>query len=81
MSSSAAKLSVSDFLHVVVDRLRATPLEQIARWPEYPEQPNIDLQIPGELADHTFTLMKDTRANGDIRVAVQCYRPGFLGAA
>jgi hypothetical protein len=78
MSSSAAKLSSGDFLRVVVGRLRDTPFEEVAAWPEYPKQPDIDLCVPGELADHTFTLMKDTRANGDIRVAVQCYRPGFL---
>jgi hypothetical protein len=80
MSSSAAKLSASDFLRVVVDRLRATPFEQIAKWPEYPKQPDIDLHVPGELANHTFTLMKDTRANGDIRVGVQCYRQGLLAS-
>jgi hypothetical protein len=79
MSSSAAKLLAADFLRATVGRLRLVPFEQIAKWPEYPKQPDVDLNVPGVLAEYTFTLMKETRANGDIRVGVQCFRPGHLG--
>ena len=79
MSSSTAKLRAEDFLEVAVARLRSTPFEQIAKWPEYPGQPNVNLQIPAELAKYKFTLMKDTLPSGDVRVGIQCYRYRFLG--
>jgi len=78
MSSSAAKLSANDFLREAVARLRLVPVEQIAQWPEYPRRPDVDLNVPQQLAEYTFTLMKDTLPNGDIRVGVQCFRPGRL---
>ena len=60
-------------------RVKSVPFERIANWPDYPGQPDIDLQVPSELAKYKFTLMKDTLPNGDVRVGIQCYRYRFLG--
>jgi hypothetical protein len=81
MSSSAAKLLATEFLRRTVARLRSVPPEQIAQWPDYPQQPDFDLNVPNDLAEYTFTLMKDTVENGDVRVGVQCLKPGRLGTS
>lgn len=47
--------------------------------PEYPVIPPFSLHVPPELPNYQFTLMKDTFADGRIRVAIQSYRYGFLG--
>jgi hypothetical protein len=67
------------FLSAVVDSLVALPREEITRWPEWPQLPAIDLHIPDAYSGFTFTPMKDTLADGTIRVAVQMYRHRFLG--
>ncbi len=79
MSSGAANFRTEGFLQEVVNRLRALSFKEIAKWPEYPDKPDINLHVPAELADYTFTLMKDTLPDGDIRIGIQCYRHGFLG--
>lgn len=79
MSSSAADSRAEGFLHEVVNCLRALSFEEIAKRPEYPDKPDIDLHVPAELADYIFTLMKDTLPEGGIRIGIQCYRHGFLG--
>jgi len=62
-----------------VERLAEIPREEIAGWPEWPQIPSIDLHVPETYADFQFTPMKDTLADGTIRVAVQMYRHRFLG--
>ncbi len=67
------------FLREAVERLAAMPRHEIARWPEWPQLPTIDLNVPGAYSEFQFTLMKDTLPDGTIRVAVQLYRHRFLG--
>ena len=62
------------FLREAVERLAAMPRHEIARWPEWPQLPTIDLNVPGAYSEFQFTLMKDTLPDGTIRVAVQLYR-------
>ncbi len=52
---------------------------QLAKWPEWPESPSIDLGIPAELSEYRFTVMKDTQPDKRIRIAIQIYRHRFLG--
>ena len=67
------------FLPEATRQLSALRFEDIAKWPEWPNEPDIDLRVPSELASIRFTVMKDTQPDGSIRVAIQMYRPLFLG--
>ena len=79
MTRRELRQRADSFLRELVDLLAQLPRNEIAEWPEYPETPSIPLNVPEELAPHTFTLMKDTLPDGRIRVAVQRYRYRFLG--
>jgi hypothetical protein len=79
MPSTETQLRAEDFVQASLSLLRSVPFERIARWPDYPGRPDIDLKVPSELAKYTFTLMKDTLPNGDIRVGIQCYRQRIIG--
>ena len=68
-----------EFLPVVTRRLAGLPFADIAKWPEWPDQPELDLETPSELSSVRFTVMKDTQPDGSIRVAIQMYRYRFLG--
>ena len=61
------------------NRLSKLSYAQIAEWPEFPQTPNDLLQIPSELSEYRYTLMKDTQPDNSIRVAIQMYRYQFLG--
>lgn len=78
-SSREVKRRADAFLAECVARLRIVPFSEIARWPEYPAQVPVDLQVPKELSKYKFTLMKETLPTGEIRVAIQRYRYRFLG--
>ena len=62
-----------------IDRLSKLSYTEIAQWPEFPQTPNVQLQVPTELSDYKYTLMKDTQPDKSIRVAIQLYRNRFLG--
>lgn len=70
----------TSFLQDLKNRLAALPRTEIETWPNYPGIPVYPLEVPSELSTYTFTLMKDTFPNGRIRIAIQGYRPFFLGA-
>ena len=67
------------FLAECLEGLRGLSFSEISKWPEYPGVPTADLRIPDALRHHRFTLMKATLPTGEIRVAIQRYRHGFLG--
>jgi hypothetical protein len=71
--------SARAFLSAAVERLAQIPRDQIARWPEYPGVPEVNLEVPTDYAGFQFTPMKDTLSDGTIRVAVQMYRHRFMG--
>ena len=52
---------------------------EFVEWPEYPAVSSIDLRIPANLSHYTFTLMKDTLLDGDIRIALQRHLEPLLG--
>jgi hypothetical protein len=79
MTTSDTRIRADRFLRTLVEKLKATPFGTIASWPDYPSQPPVDLQVPTDLGKHQFTLMKDTLPSGEIRVAVQRYKAGFVG--
>ena len=79
MTSAETKRRADQFLRAAIARLKATPFQLIAQWPDYPDQPKVNLEVPSELTKYKFTLMKDTLPNGDVRVGIQCYRYRFLG--
>ena len=62
-----------------VARLSKPPYAEIAQWPEFPKPNDVALQIPPELSEYRFTLMRDAQADQSIRVAIQLYRHRFLG--
>lgn len=66
-------------LETTAERLALLSFIEISQWPEYPQIPDVDLNIPGDYTDITFTLMKDTLPNGTVRVAIQMYKHHFLG--
>jgi hypothetical protein len=68
-----------EFLPAATRRLAELRFADIAKWPEYPSQPDVDLGAPQELSSVQFTVMKDTQPDGTIRVAIQMYRHRFLG--
>ena len=68
-----------EFLPAATRRLAGLRFAEIAKWPEWPEQPQVDLEAPPELSSVRFTVMKDSQADGSIRVAIQMYRHRFLG--
>ena len=63
----------------ITARLATLPFSEISQWPEWPTVPNVDLRVPEEFSELKFTPMKDTLANGTVRVAVQMYKHHFLG--
>jgi hypothetical protein len=69
------------FVNETKDRLAALSRTEIEAWPNWPEIAPFSLEVPQDLSSHnyTFTLMKDTFADGRIRLAIQCYRYRFLG--
>lgn len=73
------KLLAFNFLQDSVKKLSQYSFNEIQDWPEYPEVPDIDLNVPSDLEKYTFTIMKDTKDDGAIRVAIQRYRKYFLG--
>lgn len=66
-------------LRKITEHLSSLPVSEITQWPEWPQVPIIKLEIPEEYKSIKFTPMKDTLANGTIRVAVQMYKHHFLG--
>jgi hypothetical protein len=76
---SATKPHADAFLAEAIARLRCIPLSALDKWPDWPEKPLFDLAPPAELSKYTFTLMKDRLPDGDIRIAIQRYRPFLLG--
>jgi hypothetical protein len=62
-----------------INRLSKLSYAEIAQWPEFPQTPSAHLQIPADLSEYKFTLMKDTQVDKSIRVAIQLYRHRFLG--
>ncbi len=55
------------------------PPEQLNAWPEWPESPPFEYASHPNLKKYTFTVMKDTLSNGDVRIAIQRYRKYILG--
>jgi hypothetical protein len=68
-----------DVLRKYAEQLATLPYNEIAQWPEWPEIPSIDLGPLKEFKEFKVTPMKDTLANGTVRVAVQMYKHHFLG--
>ena len=68
-----------EFLPAATRRLAVLRFADIAKWPEWPGKPAVDLETPPELSSVRFTVMKDTQPDGNIRVAIQMYRYRFLG--
>ena len=67
------------FLSDAVGRLKGLPFAEFVVWPEYPGVSSVDLRIPANLSQYTFTLMKDTLPGGEIRIALQRQRYSRLG--
>lgn len=70
----------TSFLRDLKNKITALPRTEIETWPNWPAIPAYPLEAPSELSSYTFMLMKDTFPDGRIRIAIQCYRPFFLGA-
>lgn len=79
MVTQATKLRADEFLEDSVARLKQFSFLELASWPDYPVPPPYDLAVPSDLGLYTFTLMKDTLPDGEIRIAIQRYRYRFLG--
>jgi hypothetical protein len=80
MNASELGRRVDSFLLDTVTQLRAKPFADLQAVPEYPESTKIDLGVPADLLNHkcVFSLMKDTLADGAVRVAIQYHRPGII---
>ena len=80
MNASELGRSVESFLQDTVMQLRSKPFAALQAIPEYPESTKIDLAVPADLLNHkcVFSLMKDTLADGAVRVAIQYHRPGII---
>jgi hypothetical protein len=74
-----AKELADAFLAECIEGLRSLSFAEISRWPDYPSAPPVDLHVPDGLRHYKFTLMKATLPTGEIRLAIQRYRYGFLG--
>lgn len=59
-------------------RLGRLTYAEIALWPDFPQTLNIHLEIPAELSEYKYGVMKDTLPDKSIRVAIQLYRHRFL---
>jgi hypothetical protein len=68
-----------EILSTETARLRQLPYAKIEQWPDFPNTPNMLLEIPTELSEYKYSLMKDTLPDRSIRVAIQLYRHRFLG--
>jgi hypothetical protein len=79
VTSQDIKRHADAFLAASLAPLRNLPFSVLAKWPDYPAEAPVDLQVPSELSSYTFTLMKDTLPTGEIRIAIQRYRHRFLG--
>ncbi len=79
MNRAQLNARAQEVLASEVMRLSRLSYTEIAKWPEYPQTPNVELQVPSDLHEYKFTLMKDTQADKSIRVAIQLYRHRFLG--
>ena len=81
MNASELRRRADGFLLDTVTQLRSKPFAALQAIPEYPESTKIDLEVPADLLNHkcAFSLMKDTLADGAVRIAIQYYRPGIIG--
>lgn len=79
MVSETTKRRAEEFVESSLTRLKELSFLELALWPDYPAKPPFDLDVPAELELYTFTLMKDTPPDGEIRVAIRRYRYRFLG--
>lgn len=79
MSSADTRAHADRFLKDAVVRLKESTFCELVPWPEYPGVSAIDLRIPANLSQYTFTLMKDTLLDGNIRIALQRHRPPLRG--
>jgi hypothetical protein len=80
MNASELARRVDSFLVYAVAQLRSKPFAALHAMPEYPESTKIDLGVPTDLLNHkcVFSLMKDTLADGAVRIAIQYHRTGII---
>ena len=81
MNASELRRRADSFLLDTVTQLRSKPFAVLQAIPEYPESTKVDLGVPVDLLNHkcAFSLMKDTLADGAVRIAIQYHRPGIIG--
>ena len=81
MNNADVRRRADAYMQEKLSEFMAQPFGTINNWPEYPQSSMIDLGVPADLLDEKcrFTLMKDTRPDGAIRVAVQYSHYRFLG--
>jgi hypothetical protein len=71
--------AADQLLREIAEKLSALSREEIARWPEFPAYPLIDLGIPPELSEYHFGVSKQTRDRARIAVEIQRRRKRLLG--
>ena len=79
MKRSQLNVWAQEILASETARLARLVYAEIAQWPDFPHTLNIHLEIPEELSEYKFGVMKDTLPDKSIRVAIQLYRHRFLG--
>ena len=79
MHSKELKKVADDFLREITDKLELLPFSELKTWPEWPESPDFELDVPEVLDKYSFGIMKDTQSDQSVRIAVQRYRPYILG--
>ena len=79
MSHADAQAYADRFLKAAVLRLKSLTFFEFSAWPDYPGISSFELRTPANLSQFTFTLMKDTLPNGEIRIVLQRRRHPLTG--
>ena len=74
MPDSETKQLADSFLQEAVARLATLSYSELSSWPDWPDVPDSGVVAPDQLAAYIYTVMKDSRPDGSIRIAIQRYR-------